>query len=313
MKWFIKGILSISLLLTLSVTSFKSYSQTDWAPIGAKWHYKFEVPFDAIFGYVTLESVEDTVIDSKICRKINETWYYQNYKSPYILTKNKMGYIMYGYQGKVYNYYYDKFHLLYDFSLNAGDTLKAQLNTSITNDTVFSHYLIDSVDYVNFNGKNLKRQFTHNIDGNCPSPERWFYNGYFIENAGYNGWLLGSESIDIDGFGARLRCYSDSNVSFNLNTNISCDSIENPFKSIENEILDYLYILNPVSNELILKYTGSGSYNILIVNNMGVKMADFNQINNGQTMISTSLYPKGIYYLILFNDKTRLSKKFVKL
>jgi hypothetical protein len=294
-------------------TSISSYSQTGWAPIGAKWHYQFEIPFDGIFGYLTLESVSDTVIGSKTCKIINETWNYQYNNNPQILTKSQGTYILFGNQGKVYNYYFNKFHLLYDFSLNAGDTLKAQLNNHPSNDSVFTHYLIDSIDYANFNGKNLKRQFFHNIDGNCPRPERWFYDGCFIENAGYYGWLFGIPSIEMDGFGAGLRCYSDSNVSFNLNPDISCDSIKNPYKSIEKNIPDNILIQNPVEEDLIIKYSGSNPYNIQIINNMGVIMTKIDHIFPGLFVTPTSSYPKGIYFLILFNDKTRLSKRFVKL
>jgi hypothetical protein len=303
MKWLIKGLLSISLLLTLSVTSFKAYSQTEWAPIGAKWSneydsWEWDPPHKTFW---TFTSVKDTLVNNKQCRKI--------------IRNSNSFFLMYSENEKVYYSVNDTFWLLYDFSLKAGDTLiipKLNRYYGEFNSTIKTKYIIDTVDSIKISGKMLKRQNLHFIeDSDNERDSHKYIDGYIIEKIGCISYMFGYQKIMFDEWPDHLKCYQDSDIFYRVRSDFNCNGLDG-ISEIEKQNELQLYP-NPVNDELVLNYSGTKPFNIEIVNSLGIKIMEQNNQPTDPCNINTQNYPKGIYYLILFNDKTRLCKKFVKL
>lgn len=121
------------LILTLLIgcTGLLTFSQTnDWAPVGAKWVYNYiYCNTDPYCGYAIFESIGDTTILGKTCRKVrreevlldsNDTFWATGssfYSDSILFIYEDSG------QVNVYDKVNSEFFTLYDFSLGAGDSL----------------------------------------------------------------------------------------------------------------------------------------------------------------------------------------------
>ncbi len=93
-------------------TQFK----TEWASIGAKWHYtKMEGMMPPNEGYVLYEVIKDTVIQNKTVREIQKTYFHANGQDTTYL-KSDFKYE----NGIVYFYGNGSFYQLYNFKAVAG-------------------------------------------------------------------------------------------------------------------------------------------------------------------------------------------------
>ena len=319
MKWLIKEFLSISLLLSLSVTSFKSYSQTEWAPIGAKWCNEYGDLMTGEYFYMTMQSVKDTIIHNISCREIDVYDYYYDASSHHKSTKYSGCFFMFIDSNKVYYFYQnDVFRLLYDFSLQKGDTLHSyqpvmSYLTPIIYDTIVTSnsYIIDSVNIIQISGKNLKRQYLHLIysDTSCHTCLK-FYKGQIIERIGYNQFIFGEIQDHSDYYGPYFKCYHDNEIDYKKQQSFNCDG----FNSINDKNVPETIKLypNPVANELILEYSGNIPFYFEIINNLGIRMTEQNNLTSVLTSVKVESLKPGVYYLIIKNDKTSLVKKFLK-
>jgi len=96
----------------------------NWFPIGATWYYNYREQqiFPAI-GYTKYTVIKDTVVDSKPSKLIiQETVRYNGDTLPtnFIIVREE--------NSKVYYYYNNTFRLMYDFTLNVGDTLAIDIS-----------------------------------------------------------------------------------------------------------------------------------------------------------------------------------------
>src|ERR1051325_261393 len=121
-----KTLLRFVLFLTIfSINSFVSEAQS-WAPIGATWDYEVVSAFSPLSDYVMYQSVGDSIIDGKNCKVI-----IIKKGAQYGIIPNSDTAYTYENNGKVFVYNNKKkaFGLIYDFSLNTGDTFKANWDT----------------------------------------------------------------------------------------------------------------------------------------------------------------------------------------
>jgi len=307
----------IVLSLLLLAVSISAYSQTEWAPIGAKWANEMDDWWSYRFIYETFTSVKDTLVLNKQCRKI-EVYSYTNDSAANKKNSQLSYFLMFNANNKVYYVNQDTFLLLYDFSLKVGDTLVVPKIYSsgysfVISDTVKTKYVIDTIDSVSIAGKLLKRQQLHflqdsvnEMDGNN------YIDGYIIEKIGCENYMFGFPKGWIDEYWApHLKCYSDSEISYKFRSDANCDGFDGISEEIGQDVIK-LYP-NPVDEELVLDFSGYKPYNIEIINSLGIKMTARYDLSTDLYIINTQNYTKGIYYLILFNDKTRLTKKFIKL
>ncbi len=109
--------LLLILIFVLSVTH--TFSQT-FAPIGATWHYRYDVNDPRGNGHHLYKSTKDTVYKQQLCKKIERTTFFSRtdsaFQSPlFVYQKNDTVF-----------YYNDsvlRFLPLYFYNVNIGDTI----------------------------------------------------------------------------------------------------------------------------------------------------------------------------------------------
>lgn len=131
-------------------------------------------------GYSVFEVVSDTIINDKLSKIVEQTGYIvpdeEGQKERHYFMEN---------EGKIFYYKDDVYTLLYDFTLNVGDTF-----TLLKNNTDFSicdtmQYVIDSIKY---DSNNFKVQYLHYTKFVCAYdlcgsfPERDEQNVEYIGN-----------------------------------------------------------------------------------------------------------------------------------
>ncbi len=232
-----KRINPIHLLFVLfTAITFNCYSQQEWASIGTTWYYDY---YDQMAtGYVKIESVKDTVVDSKHCKYlyITESVYeflggYKTYKIDSLIT--------YQDNSKIYLYAKSKFVQLYDFNPTVGDIWET---SEIPNYFNFSSLwqnpsdppcpagkvIVDSIKIITLNNLPKKAIFTSSYNGSKRN-----YNGVIIEGIGCLFYMLPKDFcanvVDIP-YPANIRCYNSSGFSYSW-SNKACDYLpEIPLK-----------------------------------------------------------------------------------
>jgi hypothetical protein len=302
------------LAFLLLAASLSSYSQTEWAPIGAKWANEHDDVWMGVFYHFTFESTKDTVVQTKNCKKIDIYESVNNKANQRKYSFYNGFYLMYSDSSKVYYMHNDTFRLLYDFSLEKGDTFYSfQTYDRDTNKSI-RKYIIDSVNTIQISGKQLKRQYLHNIDLDPDlhlSYRYIFRDGEIIERIGFNGFMFGSNRNWMsDDFGPGLKCYHDIDLFYKRYSEANCDGLDGINEADKSEVLK-LYP-NPVNDELVVNYTGNKLYNIEIINSLGIKMMGQNNLSSASNSLNVKSLKPGVYFLIIKNDKTSLVKKFLK-
>lgn len=208
------------LFLVLGLLSFTTFSQLHWFPMGAEWYYNNEEG-DGNQGYIHYKVIKDTIVDSqssKILRRQDVSSKGKVY--------NTNDFVVYEENSKVSYYENNMLVLLYDFSLNVGDTLKWLNNVNA------SPAIIDSIMTIEINGETLKVQYASRtlLDELC---EGLKFNIVFIEKIGSFDDFINYPSFGCGDifYSPYLRCYEDNsiyfrNISWDLNhNNAACDTL----------------------------------------------------------------------------------------
>jgi hypothetical protein len=289
-----------------------------WCPSGATWYYGFQGSL--CDGYLKFEYVNDTVINTVNCKVIKSRlnqkcggW--QNYYETEIGS-----YFMYSDTDKVYYYDHGQFYVLYDFSVNTGDTLYVK---GITRDwwgncDSIAQLIVDSTGIMNVNSEALRFYSVHTISGSafgwdCRIVEKIgpLYNYQATQN---NYFFSVKQDVcgllaDEQGEGASFRCYYDDNFPTISLTQYSCDytlaTSENEFQSV------YLYP-NPASTTLTIDlkdhYTDNYCYQIFsVTGNLIVN----EKSNSSRQSIDLSLFPSGIYFLKINSGDDHYIQKLI--
>ncbi len=197
-----KTILLSILATALICTSMSIYSQTTqpWAPIGAEWYYGC-VTWQEYPSYTHYEVTKDTLINGKLCSLLQ--------------SKAKNEY-MYEEKQKVYYYFQDSFHVIYDFSAKVGDTvlISFKTKTDAKEDSVVPRYcLIDSINTIFNNGISLRKSYTTILDTAPWNYATMQYN--YIERIGNEQDLIYIVGVPyVPEAVPKLRCYNDSQISY---------------------------------------------------------------------------------------------------
>jgi len=136
--------------------SYKTY-ENEFAPIGALWHYSQWSFGDAFTTYKTIQSVSEITIQGKLCKKMMQVDRF------YADTMLIINHYMYSEEGRVYFFADDEFHLLYDFSATAGDTIVLDYYQTYTGDPLLM--IIDSTGTIDVNGEPRTIQYVTSGDG----------------------------------------------------------------------------------------------------------------------------------------------------
>ena len=131
-----------------------------------------------------------------------------------------------------------QWHLLYNFAASAGDTLK--IIDMYTATIQYMTFLVDSVVPVQISGTVLDRFYLHTVD----SSQGKFQDGYYTERIGASGFYpyRGSTIPEY----AVIRCYSDTDMTLQINYSGPCDA-GNPYSVQEVNEAPLIIQPNPTS------------------------------------------------------------------
>ncbi len=210
--------------------------------------------------------------------------------------------------------------IIYDFSLNAGDTFKINHSASGLN----IELLIDSVRNIKFQDNELRKTQFYTILTGAPSEYYNVTSFFATQGIGSKFGLLPFKLIRRNSpFWQELIsvCSKEKVAVYSANESFShwniinyCDEMEiiNLIDTIRSLFIDKISIQNivifpnPVSNTLQFNHISTG--NVLIYNSLGHLIVDApfdNQIN-------LSNLPNGLYHLFIIKDKKVFRGNFIK-
>jgi len=166
----------LALFSTFIVTGLMSYSQAGPFGTNAEWNYRVDRISEG--GYAKYQYANDTIINGQNCQTIKFYHYGGNLTLPQ--TGN---YYTYGKNDTVYWYNGTKFHMLYDFSANIGDSWVISIDedtNTCTNDT--SLVTVSDAGTIAYNGQNLRWIALETAGDDWRT--KYFLNGKALEGVG---------------------------------------------------------------------------------------------------------------------------------
>lgn len=293
-----RKIVLISFLIMLCTVSFAQ----NWYPDGATWTFNWQEY--TMHGYVKYSVGNDTVINDTAAKLINikqvRSIGSESDLEPLIVHESN---------SRVYHWTGEKFKLMYDFNLNAGDTLKTEVRHADWCDSV-SPVIIDSVSSVNINGINLKVQYI------TYTPYNWEYlvearTERIVERVGSERYFIYSPNCEFGCSFANtdLRCYNDDDISYRNEwwdthySDVECDSVINAqIQEVPNN--KFTVYPNPTDDFVTISDDGQhdGTFCAELYNSLGEKLyiataecsATFNMEN----------YPAGLYVIKVYKKES---------
>lgn len=297
-------------LLNFFLNTRQATAQTNnFAPIGAKWWYDDYFNSCATWpdcGYFTLESVKDTIVAGKQCRVLAE----EHFEIPIASSDHR--YVVHEDSGKVYVYWNEDFHTLYDFDAEAGDTIIVFEDSfegffpmeGLTYDAFI--YRIDSIGSINISGNDLAMQYVSTVytgDG-CG------FFGKIIEQIGSPVLFFGNPTTFAPEYGSFLRCYEDESIYYNDYIH-ECDFLT-AVSEDETEI-QISIAPNPTTGILTVRNPSDKPYVFSIVNSLAQVIEINVSLDPGsEIQVNIAAYADGIFYLLLRSDTTSYSYGLVK-
>lgn len=286
-----------SIFLLLSFLLFISFCTLQAQTInpGSQWRVDYTAPIDPyVMQYVDFID-GDTTINLKVYHKI--------YYSGGILNPMPPPYYAYIFEHELhsylreegdrwYTYHYNQDTLLYDFSLEVGDTLIA----AYTGGAI----IVEEIDSILVDGEYRKRM--HMDLGPTQSEV------YIIEGIGSIRGLF--ESMPIFDMGGSLRCYAIDGIPVYTpfgECDLTVDILEHN-KSVKSISISP----NPAINYIVVYLPKDlGMVNCKLMNSMGALIFEKDFDSNSINSIPTSSYAPGLYIAIFENDLVRQSIKLI--
>jgi hypothetical protein len=268
---------------------------TRWFPVGAKWWYgeTYRYPTDPKRAW-EIEIVADTLIHPDYECKVRVR---KRYDSNLNIVASGSD-IVCQKGNKIYDYPTDctppQMRLLYDFDAQPGDTV-------FVNDCWCDNfYVIDSVKIQNFNGKDLRVQYTSDL---MMTICEMIFNDVIYEKIGGRGFIYPESGFYQFNTPAFLRCYEDSEIGL---INFTHDrgeclyfpvsrspaSFSSPVRAYPNPAGDKLHVEHPLGSSLAL-YDASGR-RFLRQKTLGER-----------TEWDVSHWPRGLYFLRVSDGQGR--------
>lgn len=218
-----KKIALISLFIVLSAASFAQ----NWFRDGATWTFDDQQLFTyQAHGYNKYTVVGDTIINDTAAKQIlhksvtyTGTEYGGNIPSIFVHESNS----------RVYYWNGERFKLMYNLSLNVGDTLDFYTLDCFGDCDSVSPFIVDSVYIENIDGVDLKvQEFSCTIYGIFGGDINEIYSDRIIERIGSEKQFIYYPECPADVFVyTGLRCYNDDELSYRSymwsNSNWECD------------------------------------------------------------------------------------------
>ncbi|MEY4792120.1 MAG: hypothetical protein RIT34_927 [Bacteroidota bacterium] len=302
-----KNLYKFLLLIVLFSGSLQVKAQY-FALQGSTWHYKnvyavWPGPSGSVVeDYLSITANGDTTIEGHLCTKLQ-------YNQSLFCVDNQS--VKYTYYANDTVYFYDQvlntYQTLYNFSATVGDTWDIRVPDNFGEDTISVR--IDSVNIININGINLKRQFvtytTHFTD-----IEDFEYQSVVIERIGdlhflFNlnpEWSYACDATIITG----LRCFED-NIVAQFSTGISPSCTYVAYAGTNEIAAPHITIFpNPSSDFIELSNPDQTVYSYEIFDLSGKLV----QHGSATDFIDLSLVQTGSYSLKLSSGAASFLEKF---
>jgi hypothetical protein len=298
--------------------SFYANAQTDFAPINAKWYYSYYKDLENLkpVEYFTYESVKDTFVNGKYCRKL-DIWYYTLQKDSVYWGFD----LIYSDSGRVYYFYKNKFLLLYDFNVKVGDTLNLLLyNPNIPRikdlpDTHYVKYRVRETGTIKINNEQLRYYDLNTIklDTQIIRGKQLCFDDRIIEKLGDTNFIFGKiiSWIDVYRLRSNLRCYSDNNFQYHAKKDIPCDIFYTTINKKNIQKSDIQLYPNPVNDIFTIKSSSNSTFTIEIYNTIGELIYFEDKIINTNTINLEGQKP-GIYLLQISTLTSSCYYKIIK-
>jgi hypothetical protein len=285
----------------------------NFAPVGAKWHYSIgnidfngvkcavlTVQKDTLIHGITTSVIEVKLIDNPGVEKI--------ISYEYLAKQNDS--VMY------YNPYDNRFHILYNFSAKAGDTIHVHKNLSkvtpgflvpkFADDSIIFSYRILSTDSVMINESWRKRQIITNVPNSYYSMETFKTDSFRVIIDGLYSftYLFGRAALmTMETHESMLRCYNDSTYNFKYaKWEKDCDFAQSNTGIAENDIRNQLTLYpNPIQTNgtLTISQSKYKSVSCKLINSLGETVL-FSDVQDNRININN--LPSGIYSLLLISN-----------
>ena len=288
-------------------------AQVESPLIGAEWHYTSSSvePLDNFYLY---RVEKDTTINGKIGKKINR-----------ITSNNQvLGYeILYLENDRVYYWFENDFHLMYDFAAEIGDTVifsfkSYALTFPFADTTLEVSGKILEKSQVSVNGELLMR-VKSSIIASAGLENEYIWPGEFIYTE-----QIGHDYLEMDIIykiplpstmsGSRLRCYNN-NINFSYIT---------PFWDIHGNgsACDYLLSTNTIDTKQYIAVFPNPVKDVLsltVANTLHIQQIELFDLNGrhvktykaNERELSLKGLPPGQYLLELNTDKGKVTKKVI--
>ena len=296
--------------------SFSTYAQSqdsipEFCPEGAVWYYDAGIVFFGVdtledkAPYVKIEYVRDTVIDNFNAKILVETSH-----DPYNMYLDNKFYrnIILRQDGwKIYQYVDGKFHILYDYTLEVGDTYSQYIHQwlGVVEPMLMFDVTVDSVKSVTVEGVSMRAYHANGYRG------RWQVYGWNYFKTGNLHYLMPYDDLACEGVNCAsgLRCYQD-NGFFWKRTDLSCDALTTtPTHDID--VSSFLQVYpNPTSDVLQLE-SSIDLYKLEVYDYMGRQILS---ILNPGSEISVQHFSPGRYFVRAWDGEGVLSiQSFLKI
>lgn len=198
------------ILLFLTNMGIQAQTIKEFAPAGAEWYYT-----ESMFvgqGYMECQhhvSEKDTLIDGRLCKVVRNV--FPDHLAETVIFLQE--------ENKIYHYFENQFHLLYDFDANIGDTLIFGFKKSERGEAPFEimpmECVVNDVDFVQINGEMLKMISTTVLN-------EWVYGltglgSYnYVEKIGHPNVFMEKFQVSRPDatFVREMRCYHDDLLNY---------------------------------------------------------------------------------------------------
>lgn len=243
----------IFLSLALFIGSIPLFSQLNWAPLGAQWHYSsFEGCEEGCSeGYLTVEVIGDSIAGDLTLRKLEIIRHYS------VGSEYRIGYMFtYSMDSVIYYWVNDTSYVMYDFSKEVGETHlvygkgENYLTDGHCGAGSIGSVQIDSIGMEKINGIDANYYYATRVDTSY-----WEYSRKISSIYGSQYFLFATEIFcdvaDVGDFAGPLRCYEDSRIGLVTFYDYPCDTLMPTTVHVNEEYRRIVKIFpNPVHGQL---------------------------------------------------------------
>lgn len=189
--------------------------------------------------------------------------------------------------------------ILYDFSLQVGDTINSVLHDLASDCVGFNVETISSIDSILINGNYHKR---FNVQGSCNSVS-------YIEGIGSDYGLIFPNRLDEKE--SHLTCTKVNGQTYYPSNTSQCDLITS-IGSLHNVFVVDIFP-NPTADEvnIVLSNKINLSASIIIYNTLGEIIIQ-EKMSTNEKKLDISTLPNGLYFLKINSKENTITKKIIK-